>query len=200
EMKLPHLKNLCNASDKEAAEFIIHYITTVIPKSSSKLALKPEGYPSDGEIEVTIRQNQIDSRPLETALKALETGCGNCQEMAYAAALILRQSGYQRRIDIGQFGINHQFLFVGDLIVDPWAGMYCSATDWKDNLFGYGGRNTGNIMHARQLSSDHFELEDEEPVVVEAILTSITTGLSSENFAVDDEEQLQASSPHQQTP
>lgn len=182
-MKLPYLKNLSDVSNTEAAEFIIQYIALVIPHSSTKLALRPEGYPETGEIEVIIRANQQGCNPMQSALKALETGCGNCQEMAYAGALLLRQAGCTGKIAIGQFGLNHQFLFVGDLIVDPWAGIYCKKTAWKDTLCGYGGRVRDGLMHAKIISADHFELEDEEPEVVEEISCSHQTGLFAEHFA-----------------
>lgn len=182
-MKLPYLKNLSNASDEEAAKFIIQYIALVIPHSSTKLALEPQGYPENGEIEVIIRENQKGRKPIQSALKALETGCGNCQEMAYSAALLLRKAGYTGKIAIGRFGLNHEFLFVDDLIVDPWAGIYCEKTDWKNKICGYGGRVKDGLMHAQLIPSDHFELEDEKPEVIEEISCSTETGLFSENFS-----------------
>ena len=184
-MKLPFVKDMSNVADFLAAEFIIKYIADTIPNSSTKLALRSDGYPENGEIEKIIRANQIGSKPIKTAIKALMTGCGNCQEMAYAGALILRQSGYSGYIAIGQLGLNHQFLFVGNLIVDPWAGIYCEKNAWKNRIYGYGGRVRDGLMHARLIPADSFELEDEEPEVVEEIPCFIETGLSAENFEED---------------
>ena len=164
------LPDLSSASAQEAVNFLLTYMNTAIPNSSTRLSLDAEGYPENGEIEQTIRsyQNQVSSRA-EAAIKALETGCGNCQEFAYAGALILRMAGYSGSVSIGQFGINHQFMFVEPLIVDPWAGTTCPKSDWRDTISAYGGSIKEGIMRGRVIPSSHEELEDEVPEEVEII-------------------------------
>lgn len=164
------LLDLSSASAKEAAEFLLKYIQAAVPDSSTKRSLAPEGYPEDGAIEQTIRAYQkLVSYPYQAAVKALESGCGNCQEMAYLGALILRGAGYKGDLAIGQYGINHQFLFVADLIVDPWAGFYCLKSTWRNNITAYGGSIREGIMHGRLVLPDHYEMEDEEPEVIKVI-------------------------------
>jgi hypothetical protein len=97
--------------------------------------------------------------------------------MAYAGALTLRMAGYQGNVSIGQYGINHQFLFVDNLIVDPWANTYCSKSAWQGKITAYGGSIKDGIMHGRLIPSDHFELEDEKPEVVEEIPASYLNNL-----------------------
>lgn len=162
--------DLSAASPHEAGQFLLAYIPGVISQSSTKCSLQAGGYPSNGLIEQTIRAYQEEtSHPYESALKALESGCGNCQEMAYAGALVLRATGYKGEISIGQYGINHQFLFVADLIVDPWAGFYCPESKWKQCLTAYGGSIKEGVMYGRLLSPTHFEMKDEEPEHIETI-------------------------------
>lgn len=165
-----NLPDLSNANSQEAVSFIIPFLKKAIPHSSTKLSLAAIGHPQTSNIETTIRANQKKyPKPLEAALAALETGCGNCQELAYAGALILRLAGYKGNIAIGQYGINHQFLFIDDLLADPWADLSCSKEAWKGKLKAYGGSIRNGIMYGRLLSSDHEELEDEKPEVVEEI-------------------------------
>ncbi len=171
--------DLSSANAIEVAKFLLKYIPIAIPNSSTKRSLAPEGYPADGAIEQTIRgyQHQTAS-PYEAAVKALESGCGNCQEMAYLGALILRAAGYKGEVAIGQYGINHQFLLVEDLIVDPWAEFCCLKSMWRQNITAYGGSVRQNIMHGRLLSPEHYEMEDEEPEVIEVIPSSYKPALS----------------------
>ncbi len=167
---MKHLPDLSNATAQEAVDFLLNYMNNAIPNSSTRLSLGPEGYPEQGEIEQTIRsyQQQVSSHA-EAAVKALETGCGNCQEFAYAGALILRMAGYPGAVSIGQFGINHQFMFVDDLIVDPWAGSSCLKSDWQNNISAYGGSVKEGVMRGRVIPSSHEELEDDVPEEVEII-------------------------------
>ncbi|WP_133127845.1 hypothetical protein [Legionella nagasakiensis] len=168
--KLHGLPDLATSSSREAAEFLLAYLRTEIPQSSTKLSLHAGGYPEDGDVERTIRTyRRSASSPAHAAIKALETGCGNCQELAYAGALVLRAAKYQGSISIGQYGLNHQFLFVDDLIVDPWAEMICSSSDWQGNLFAYGGSIREGTLYGRLIPWDHDELEDEEPEIIESI-------------------------------
>ena len=164
------LMDLSSVNTKKAAEFLLEYIRAAIPDSSTKRSLAPEGYPEDGAIEQTIRAYQkLVSYPYQAAVKALESGCGNCQEMAYLGALILRAAKYEGDVAIGQYGINHQFLFVADLIVDPWAGLYYLKSLWRDNITAYGGSIREGSMRGRLVPPDHYEMEDEEPNVIEVI-------------------------------
>lgn len=111
--------------------------------------------------------------PYDQALKALETGCGNCQEIAYAGALLLRAGGFTGKIQIAEFGINHVFLIVDDYIVDTWSDTYFPFSTWKTSLKAYGGSIKKGVMRGWILSADHFELEDEEPEVTQSIPTSL---------------------------
>ncbi|AHE67298.1 transglutaminase domain-containing protein [Legionella oakridgensis] len=164
------LPDLTRASARDAAQFILEYIRQEIPWSSTRLSLQVDGYPEDGEVEITIRNYRSPTfSAAKKAMKALKTGCGNCQEMAYASAIILRTAGYPGTVSIGQYGINHQFLFIEDLIVDPWAEMICSVSDWRGKLFAYGGSIKEGILHGRLLPWNHDDMEDETPEVVETI-------------------------------
>lgn len=170
------LPDLSHATAEYAAQFIVQYIKNAIPNSSTKLSLSPEGYPQSGEIEVVIRSQQLQSfSPFQSAKKALESGCGNCHEMAYAGALILKQSGYKGEIAIGQYGINHQFLFIEDYIADPWAEVYCSRSAWKGKINAYGGSIKDGIMYGRIVPYDHIELQDEEPEMIEKVPNDVFT-------------------------
>ena len=81
---MENLLDLSNATPQEAGVFLLHYMNTAIPNSSTRLSLGVENYPETGEIEQTIRSyQQQTSSSAEAAVKALETGCGNCQEFAY---------------------------------------------------------------------------------------------------------------------
>lgn len=182
ELDLSTLPDLSNASPNQAAAFIIGFLKVHMPNSSTKLSLQPEGYPVHGEIEVAIRLNQkAHPNPAEAALEALKTGCGNCQELAYAGALILRAAGYQGDIKIGQFGINHQFLFVDNLIVDPWSQMICDRSEWKNNVTAYGGSMKEGVMRGRILKATHEELEDDKPEEIENITMQFAKSLLSEH-------------------
>ena len=164
------LLNLSNATAQEAAFFLLDYMNTAIPNSSTRLSLGVNGYPETGEIEQTIRSyQQQTSSPAEAAVKALETGCGNCQEFAYAGALILRMARYPGAVSIAQFGINHQFMFVDDWIVDPWAGTVFLKEDWRGNISAYGGSVKEGVMRGRVIPSSHEEMVDDEPEEVEII-------------------------------
>jgi hypothetical protein len=142
----------------------------LIPNSSTRESLKPDGYPESGIVEQTIRAYQKETKnPYEQSLRAIETGCGNCQEMAYTSGLLLRAIGFTGKIQVAEFGVNHAFLIVDDYIVDPWADKYFLFSTWKDNLEGYGGAVKDGIMKGRILSANHFDLEDEEPEISKTI-------------------------------
>lgn len=109
---------------------------------------------------------------------AIKSGCGNCQEMAYAGALILRFAGFKGKISIGQFGINHQFLIIDGYFIDTWAGKFYPKETWRDNLMAYGGSIRDGVLKGRLLPPTHEELEDDEPEVVEDIEISILSKLT----------------------
>lgn len=151
-------------------EVTLRYIKFLIPNSSTRESLKPDGYPESGIIEQTIRTYQKETKnPYEHSLRAIETRCGNCQEMAYTSGLLLRAIGFTGSIQVAEFGINHAFLIVDDYIVDAWADKYFPFSTWKDNLEAYGGSIKEGIMKGRVLSANHFELEDENPEVSQSI-------------------------------
>lgn len=167
---LENLPDLSGSTDEDAAIFITNFVATVIPNSSTKLSLLPDGYPETGEIEVTIRSYRDKNIGCkESAIKAVETGCGNCEEMAYAGALILRTAGFKGNLVIGQCGINHRFLFVGDFIADPWAQVFCHNSEWRGVINGYGGSIKKGILRGRIVSSTSEELEDEDLDRIETI-------------------------------
>lgn len=160
--------------DEKAANFICNYIANKIPNSSTKLSLNSTGYPESGPIHQVIEKyrNQ-DLSPYKKAEKALETGCGNCSEMSYAAAIKLKSMGYSGYLAVGQYGLNHVFTFVGNLIVDTWAGKYYKKAEWKDHICAYGGAIKDGVLKGRLLSPKdpkfEEELEDEEPELLEEI-------------------------------
>ncbi|KTD71435.1 hypothetical protein Lste_0201 [Legionella steelei] len=159
---LPTFRFESESSTTTKIEAILGLIKYLIPKSSTRESLKPDGYPESGEIEQTIRAYQNKKSSLyEQGLNAMETGCGNCQEMASASGLLLRAGGFSGKIQIAEFGINHAFLIVDDYIVDPWSDTYFS--------FSTCGSIKEGIMKGRVLSADHFELEDEEPEVTQTL-------------------------------
>lgn len=141
-------------------EILLGLIQSLIPNSSTRESLKPEGYPESGVIEQTIRAYQAEKINLyEQSLKAMETGCGNCQEMAYASVLLLRAGGFTGQLQIAEFGINHAFLMADDFIIDPWSNHYFPFSTWKSNLKAYGGSIIKGILKGRVLNADHFELD-----------------------------------------
>lgn len=159
-----------SSSTATKVEMTLGLIKVLIPNSSTRESLKPEGYPEDGKIEQTIRAYQNKQLSLyEQGLKAMETGCGNCQEMAYASGLILRTGGFTGTVQVAEFGINHAFLIVEDYILDPWAETFFPFSAWKTNLKAYGGSIKEGVMKGRTLAPDHYELEDEEPEVVKTL-------------------------------
>lgn len=168
-------------------EITLGLIRSLIPNSSTRESLKPNGYPESGEIEQTIRSYQNEKSSLyEQGLRAMQTGCGNCQELAYATGLLLRAGGFTGKIQVGQFGLNHAFLIVDDYIVDPWVDTYFSFSTWKNNLQAYGGSIKEGIMKGRVLPANHFELEDEVPEVTKTLPTELEQCLPS----VEDRTQL----------
>ncbi len=168
------------SSTETKIKITLELIKSLIPKSSTRESLKPEGYPESGEIEQTIRAYQNEKLSLyEQGLRAMETGCGNCQEMAYASGLLLRAGGFTGKIQAAEFGINHAFLIVDDYIVDPWSDTCFPFSTWKNNLKAYGGATKEGVMKGRILSADHFELEDEEPEVSQTLPTTIDRCLLS---------------------
>lgn len=161
-----NLEQLNELPTEKKATIVMELVQSIIDKSSTRESLKDEGYPESGYIEQTIRSFQQQGiSAYEQALNAMETGCGNCQEMAYAGALILRSGGYKGPLQIGMFGLNHAFLIVNHYIVDAWAGKCYLFHDWKENILAYGGSVSNGIMKGRVLPPHHFELEDEIPEV-----------------------------------
>ncbi len=54
--KLKNLPDLSNSTNEDAAIFITNFVVEkIIPNSSTKLSLLPNGYPDSEKIEVTIR-------------------------------------------------------------------------------------------------------------------------------------------------
>ena len=149
-------------SSEAAAKYLLSYIEKSIPNSSTRLSLEKTGYPEKGSVHQTILQYRACSQNLKQhAQDAVRTGCGNCGEMAYAAAIELQRISYKGYIAIGQFGINHQFLIVDDLIIDPWSNVFYAESDWKQSINAYGGSIKEGRLKGRLLDADHFELEDE---------------------------------------
>lgn len=175
------LQSLEHEEQEVIAKYIIDIISQYIPYSSTRASLDREGYPVDGDIEKTIRDYQRHDTGLRSGYFALMTKCGNCQDMAYAGALILRAAKYKKKISIGEFGINHRFLILEDYIIDPWAKMACSTNDWKQHLKAYGGGIHNGIMKGRLLTADHEELEDEVPEIVEDVPLNVESFLSGDH-------------------
>lgn len=150
------------------AQVTKNLVYSMIPNSSTRESLKASGYPENGFIESTIKKyrTNLNNRFIE-AVTALETQCGNCSEMAYAAALILRANGFNKKLQIGSYGLNHVFLIVGnnEYIIDAWANKAYPFNQWPNQLKAYGGAVKEGIMIGRLLNPNHHELEDELPEV-----------------------------------
>ncbi|WP_165481064.1 hypothetical protein [Legionella impletisoli] len=156
----------------EVASYVMNLTKNLIKQSSTREALNEKGYPENGPIEQTIRAYQSKgSSVYEQALDAMQTGCGNCQEMAYTGALLLRLGGYQGPVKIGIFGLNHMFLILDDYIIDTWAGKHYPFKRWRENLVGYGGAIRDGVMMGKVFPANHFELEDEIPEVTQEVGT-----------------------------
>ncbi|MCF6765140.1 hypothetical protein L3V82_05105 [Thiotrichales bacterium 19S3-7] len=165
------------STNKKVSEFVLKETAIRVPNSSTYLSLSPEGYPEDGDINVTINKNRkiAGKDMLRAAQLALDSGCGNCQEMAYAGALILREAGYKGKVSIGGYGINHQFLIIGnnEMIIDPWANKAFEYSEWENNINAYGGSIKEGILKGRLLSPNYYELEDEKPEIADENILEI---------------------------
>ncbi|MCE0721676.1 MULTISPECIES: hypothetical protein [Legionella] len=169
-----------NSSTEAKVKITLELINSLIPSSSTRESLNTDGYPESGPIEQTIRAYQNMNLSLyEQGLKAMETGCGNCQEMAYASGLLLRAGGFTGTLQVAEFGINHAFLIVDDYILDPWSKSFFPFSTWKDNLKAYGGSVKEGVMRGRVLSATHYELEDEVPEVSKTLPTELDQCLPS---------------------
>ncbi|KTD70854.1 hypothetical protein [Legionella tucsonensis] len=169
-----------SSSTEAKVKITLELINSLISRSSTRESLKTDGYPENGDIEQTIRSYQNKGLSLyEQSLRAMETGCGNCQEMAYASGLLLRAGGFTGKLQVAIFGINHAFLIVDDYILDPWSRSFFPFSTWKDNLKAYGGSVKEGVMRGRVLSANHYELEDEEPEVSKTLPTELDQCLPS---------------------
>ena len=98
------------------------------------------------------------------AREAISTRCGDCQEMAYVGAFVLRNNGYQGKISIGVYGPEndadaeitsdqgkvvidkHLFLILDRTktsspdawVADIWAKKSFPYSEWKNYMRGYG--------------------------------------------------------------
>lgn len=165
----------------ETAGTVISIVQRLVPRSSTRESLSPIGYSVSGSIEVAIREYQASEHcQYRQALKAIECGCGNCQELAYVGAIVLRALSFKGDVKVGHFGLNHAFLIVDDYILDPWVGDSFPFDQWPEKLKAYGGSVKAGIMKGRVLAASHFELEDEEPETVTVVPIKLKDSLPLE--------------------
>ena len=154
--------------DRKICKKINDYVNEKIPNSYTRMALK-RPIPITDRTYTTINEYRNSVTSNNFYKKALETGCGNCEEMAFAAgyyALEIRYPGY---IAIATFGLNHVFCLIGDFILDCWSNDFFPYDQWKFKLKGYGGSIKDGFVNGWLLDANHYELEDEEPEVMTII-------------------------------
>lgn len=182
---LPHT-NLDAKTPEQAAYFIVNCVNEMVPNSNTRSCTvgfgeaQPFLLGATSDKNTTMEYDKIigsyrnkiakqlgkngDLRQKIglVAQEAIKTHCGDCEEMTYVGALVLRNNAYQGNISIMSYGPEddanslvcdegnqilveeHLFLLLEDAhgndpwVADIWAKKSFPYSKWKEELRGYG--------------------------------------------------------------